>query len=206
MKRLALLMILGLFVAACGGDSGDDATDTTAASGSEPTTTAVQADDDAADDEPADTATTADQGSSESSSDVEGVGVGTATIGGETFEFGDAGQPGLQCLPDAFGVAFLAALQRLDGDGGISLGIPFPGEEDTVGSQPEIQVSADDDEWFANEEWAAERDIAAGSSQVDTYEIDGNTIRGTATFYNRDAQFGEPEEIETGTFEVTCAG
>lgn len=203
MRRLALLSVLALLIAACGGDSGDDTAATQADTGSD-TTTAQESDPES--ESPDTTAAPSGGDDDGSSSDVDGIGVGTVTIGGETFEFGDAGQPGLQCMPEAFGVAFLAALQRTDGDGGINLGIPFPGEEDTAGIMPELQVSADDAEWFANEEWAAERDIPAGSSQVDSYEIDGNTIRGTATFYNRDSQFGEPEEIETGTFEVTCAG
>ena len=200
MKRLIVLATLGLLFAACGGDTSEgDSPDTTAAPTAD-TTTAP-----ASDDEPA-ASTTVPPDDGEDSTSVEGVGVGTVTIGDETFEFGDLGQPGLQCDPEAFGVGFLAALQSTDGnDGTLSVGIPFPGEEETAGIMPQLLVSIGDLDWMANEELAAEQEIT-GSSQVDSYEIDGNTISGTATFAERNSQFSGDLVVETGTFEVTCAG
>lgn len=203
MKRLSVLAVLILIIAACGGDSEGDGDDTSVPD--EPATTAPQADEPDTPDATAAPAGDADDGGD--APDVEGVGVGTATIAGETYQFGDAGQPGLQCRADAFGAAFLAALQRVDGgDGVIVLGIPLPGEEDTAGILPELEVRVGDISWMANEERAAERSIPAGSSQVDSYEVEGNTISGTATFYDDDSQFTDELVVETGTFEVTCAG
>ena len=44
-----------------------------------------------------------------------------------------------------------------------------------------------------------------GCSQVDSVEIDGSTVRGTATFVRQFSVIGggEPETM-TGTFEATC--
>lgn len=205
MRLLVLVFGMALLIAACGGDSGDESSDTTVADATE-TTATPQSDGTTGEDTPAATTTTAGQTDDGGGGDVSGVGVGTATIAGETYEFGDIGQPGLQCMPAAFGVAFLAALQSTDGNDGVMVvGIPFPGEEETAGLLPELEVRVGDSTWLANEERAAEGDIPAGSSQVDSYEINGNTITGTATFYDRDSSFGGDLVVEEGTFELTCA-
>lgn len=42
-------------------------------------------------------------------------------------------------------------------------------------------------------------------SQVDSVEIDGSTVRETATFVRQSSLFGGGEvETMTGTFEATC--
>ena len=59
---------------------------------------------------------------------------------------------------------------------------------------------------MANQEKAELNGIPAGSSQVDSYEIDGDTITGTATFYEVNSSYGDGDLIvEQGTFEVTCS-
>ena len=210
MKRLTLLAVVVLVVAACGGGSGGDSTVSTASGGTE--TTAAAGTDITAAPSPDDTdpAATTTAPPDDGGGAVEGAGIGTATIAGVTYEFGDLGRPGLQCMPSSFGVAFLAALDATDGRGGaIVVGIPFEGEEDTAGILPELGVSGDDLEWMANEARAAEQGIPAGSSQVDSYEINGNTISGSATFVEVNSTYGASAAdfvVETGTFEVTCAG
>lgn len=213
MRLLVSIVGMALLIAACGGDSGDestdatvaDATDTTAADASD-TTTAPEPDDSG---EATTTTTASDDG--DDAGAAGGVSTGTVTVGGETYEFLDTGFPGIQCDPDAFGVAFLAGLQTEEATDGVVgslvVGIPFPGEEETAGLMPEVQASVGDVEWIANPEHAELNGIPAGSSQVDAYEIDGNTITGTATFYERNSSFGDAADliVETGTFEVTCA-
>lgn len=202
MRRLWILAIFALVLAACGGGEADPTNDTetpgTTAQGAPATT---QGNDSSS----ATTEAPSDGGGSSG-----GVSTGTVTIGNETYEYEDTGFPGLRCDPDAFGVAFLAALQSSEGAvdgkiGSLVVGIPFKGEEATAGILPELSASVGDLDWQANEARAAERDIPAGSSQVDSYEIDGNTISGTATFYEENSSFsGGDLVVEKGTFEVTC--
>jgi hypothetical protein len=47
--------------------------------------------------------------------------------------------------------------------------------------------------------------LQPGMSQVDSVEIDGSTVRGTATFVRELSLFvGDEPEVVTGTFEATC--
>lgn len=50
----------------------------------------------------------------------------------------------------------------------------------------EVEDEAADIVWIASEEWAATNGIE-GSSQIDSYEIEGLTASGTATFISRRA-------------------
>ncbi len=42
-------------------------------------------------------------------------------------------------------------------------------------------------------------------AQVDSFEVDGNTATGSATFVVN-FQFGSEPETAPGTFEITCGG
>jgi len=206
-RRMTMFLSIGMLVAACGGDAGDDPTETIASDSSE--TSAPQSSEDEQPDTTAaapaeDDGDTADSGGDASS--------GTVVIAGESYEFIDNGFPGLQCMPDSFGVAFIAALQPVEGEvdgviGGLTVAVPFEGEGEVAGILPAVSISVGELEWIADEEHAELNDLPAGSSQVDSYEIDGNTISGAATFYERNSSFtGNPDDliVETGTFEVTC--
>ena len=46
--------------------------------------------------------------------------------------------------------------------------------------------------------------LEPGMGQVDSVEIDGSTVRGTATFFNQLSLFTDNIETATGTFEATC--
>lgn len=46
--------------------------------------------------------------------------------------------------------------------------------------------------------------VEPGMSQVDSVEIDGQTVHGTATFLRQNSLFSGDVETATGTFEATC--
>ena len=65
-----------------------------------------------------------------------------------------------------------------------------------------------DDDWVADEADTTftESDVVEpGMSQVDSVEIDGSTVRGSASFVRLNSVFGGGDvETATGTFEATC--
>lgn len=212
MRKIAMLTLaMALTLAACGGgDEGSSDTTTTSTDNGQTGTTQPPATDQTTQPAPAATTTTAAPSDEGQSSGADGS-EGSVTIAGETYLFADTGFPGLQCMPKAFNVAFIAALRQVDEngselDGSISVGIPFPGQEETAGIVPELNVSVGDKTWIASPDHAELNSIPAGSSQVDDYEINGDTVSGTATFYDEDSSFGGGDlVVEQGTFELTCA-
>lgn len=217
-KWVSILAAVSVVVAACGG-SGDGA-DTGQAD--DVTTTQAAPSDGGGEETPATTAAAdeseAGDAGSQDPPEAAGVGTATVTIDGETHTFGDAGIAS-QCRPDFFGV-FLVTLS-LTGDDGTSrleagsLSLALLQEDadpEELDQRPEVVVSivATDQEWIASEEKAEEFELEPGTSQVDSYTIDGNTVTGTATFFEEDSYFavagGSADSIETatGTFEVTC--
>lgn len=198
--RRVLPLVIVLVMAACGGDSGDEGAD-------EPTTptqaqtTQAPANDDGADD----TTTTAPAASG---SEGSGPSTATVTIGDQTYEFSTEGALVAQCLTDLFGI-FSVQLPAAGGaDGSVRIVALLEGTDpDVVGEVNAIEVDTGDDDWIADE---ADTVILGsdllepGDSQVDSVEVDGSTVRGTATFVRGNSLFtGEPE-IVTGTFEATC--
>ncbi len=131
-----------------------------------------------------------------------------ATIGGETYNFSTEGAVVAQCKTDLFGV-FSVQLPMVDGDGNISIVALREGTDPAVVEQVNaVGISVGDEEWIADEAnglFEASDALQPGMSQVDSVEIDGSTVRGTATFVRQLSVFGggEPETL-TGTFEATC--
>ena len=132
-----------------------------------------------------------------------------ATIGGETYNFSTEGALVAQCQTDMFGV-FSVQLPMADGgDGGINIIALREGTDPAVVDQVDaVTVSVGDDDWVADESsdlFDMSDTLQPGMSQVDSVEIDGSTVRGTATFVRQLSVFGggEPETV-TGTFEATC--
>jgi hypothetical protein len=208
-RVLRLSVVMLLLLAACGG-SGGDGSDEAASNDSDDqpnTTQPAVSEEDSGQTQTPTTTTSPSDGGEGSRSDAS---TGMVTVAGESYDFADTGFPGLQCEPSSFNVAFLAALRFVDENGGeldgsLSLGVPFKGEEETAGIMPEVSASVGDLKWIASPEHAELNNIPVGSSQVDSYEIAGNTISGTATFYEENSSFGGGELIvEQGTFEVTC--
>jgi len=210
-RSLILLLAAALVFAACGGSDGTgDAQATTSPASDDNETEATTASASDETDPTTATPTTGDAGG-ETDAPAPDASVGTLTVAGETYLFADTGFPGLQCMPSAFGVAFLSGLQFVDEngeglDGSLAVNIPFKGEEETAGILPAVTGNVGDLEWIADPEHADLNSIPQGSSQVDSYEINGNTITGAATFYEENSSFGGSDLIvEQGTFEVTCA-
>ena len=71
-----------------------------------------------------------------------------------------------------------------------------------------VEVSVGDEDWVADEAsdlFDMSDALQPGMSQVDSVEIDGSTVRGTATFVRELSLFvGDEPEVVTGTFEATC--
>ena len=209
MKRLlAMAAALVLVVAACGGGSGDDATES---GGDQPNPTQPPATQPAADDDGSDGTTppAADVGEDTSDSDGSGPSTATVTLGDQTFDFSTEGALVAQCVPDLYGT-FSIQLPMVDGGaGGVHIVVLHEGTDpDVVGVVNSVEVRVGDEDWKADEaqsEFDQSGGLEPGMSQVDSVEIDGRTVRGTATFVRQLSLFSEGEvETVTGTFEATC--
>lgn len=215
MRRLFVLVAAILLVgAACGGGSDDTAAD----SGSdEPGTTAAVTTEAMSEDTmeettaPPTTTATADDSSGD---DSEGSGPSTATVTleGETYSFSTEGAIVAQCLTDLFGI-FSVQLPMVDesgapADGGVSIVALRAGTDpEQVQEVNAIRVSVGDEDWVADEAdmmFDNSDALEPGMSQVDSVEIDGRTVRGTATFFRQNSLFSGDVETATGTFEATC--
>lgn len=156
-----------------------------------------------------------------SDSAVSGMGTASVTFDDNTYLFGAKGSPVAQCEPDLFGV-FLVVLSMIDPSGdpipqsGIQLTLLNEGVDPVkVGQQNSANVTID----TRGQEWTADpaalevfAELEPGSSQVDSYDIDGNHVAGTATFFERNSYFAHvgdsahPVDVAQGTFEATCGG
>jgi len=136
-----------------------------------------------------------------------GSGTGSITLGDESFEL--AIGPGTGLCRDVFGI-IQAGGQVTDGRDieGEFMIPPLDWETYTDGRYDppsvdlEITSTGDDNaHWRADAAWAEEND-KVGMSQVDSYEKDGLTASGTATFAH--AWNLQAESVQ-GSFEVSCA-
>ncbi|MGA9596287.1 MAG: hypothetical protein WBV06_09025 [Acidimicrobiia bacterium] len=211
MRRLNVLVVaILLAVAACGGDSADTGADgtsdepgTTAAVTTEASSAGVGTEE-----------TTAPPTTTGSADDSEGSGPSTATVTleGETYNFSTEGAVVAQCLTNLFGI-FSIQLPMIDeggakAKGSVSIVALHEGTDpDVVGEVNSIDVGIGDEDWVADEASPMFENFDAlqpGMSQVDTMEIDGRTVRGTATFFRQNSLFTDEVETATGTFEATC--
>lgn len=204
-----MLGALMLAVAACGGGSNDGATGD---NGDQPAPT------EAGNTQPTD----ADGGSDDTTppagdvgSDSEGSGPSTAsvTLGDETYTFSTEDGPIAQCLTDLYGVF---SVQLPGVDGGIQIAVLHEGTDPAeIDQLNEVRVSVGDEDWVADESdeefglFDTYEQLKPGMSQVDSVEIDGRTVRGTATFVRLlSLQPLQPDQVDveivTGTFEATC--
>ena len=152
--------------------------------------------------------TTAPTEASEGDSEGSGPSMATVTIGDETYSFSTEGAVVAQCLTDLFGI-FSVQLPEVDGDGGVAIVALREGTDpETVGEVNSIEVEVGDETWVADEAdgiFDQFEQLEPGMSQVDSVEIDGRTVSGTATFVRQNSLFGGGDvETATGTFEATC--
>lgn len=214
MRRLiTLATVLALMVAACGGNTGDSDTD---GGGDQPDTTQADTtqptDDDGSSEE---TTPPVDDGGDDDSTGSEGDGPSTATVtlGDETYNFSTEGAVVAQCLTDLFGI-FSIQLPRVDdggaqAEGSVAIVVLREGTDpDTVGEVNSVRLDVGDETWVADEAdevLTQTEQFEPGMSQVDSVEIEGRTVRGTATFIKQGSLFGGGDvETMTGTFEATC--
>lgn len=211
MRLLTLFISVVLLIAACGGNSGEEV-DETGSEQPETTqgeTTQPAADDDADSEEVTPPAADDDSGGSEGS----GPSTATATLGDETYTFSTEGAVVAQCLTDLFGI-FSIQLPRIDdsgapADGSVSIVVLHEGTDpETVGQVNSVRLDVGDETWVADEaDMMFEQSdvLEPGMSQVDSVEVDGSTVRGTATFFRQGSLFGGGEvETMIGTFDATC--
>lgn len=200
-KTMVLAVLMALLAAACGGgESSDDDGATTTTS---PTSTTGDA--------PAATTTTTED--REPAPPAGDVNVATVSIDGTEYVFDVTPDAIYRCDPNFFG-AFWAIGVSADGSGGsLELLLPPEGDEN-FDDPPAVKVTDDgnDLEWRADPEfWATYDQLAGLAIGVDSWEVDGSSVTGTATFLESNAGYafiggtGEEPSPVPGTFSVTCA-
>ena len=206
MKLMVLTGALLLPLAACGGSDGSS----DEGSGDATTPVEVLTDDGGTAANDVSDATTPAPPTDEGGEDTGGSGPSTAsvTIGGETYDFTTEGAVVAQCKSDLFGM-FSAQLPMADGNGNIGIVALREGTDPAVVEQVNaVTVSVGDEDWIADESsglFDASDALQPGMSQVDSVEVVGSTVRGTATFVRELSLFtGGEVETATGTFEATC--
>ena len=201
MRRLFVLgAVMALVMAACGGGSEDGADREGDAPGQTQATQPESGNDD----------TNPDPSGSDDG-EGEGPSTATVTIGGETYTFSSEGAVVAQCVPDLFGIMSvqlpLVDANGQPGDGGIQIIALHEGTDPAVVEQNNlVQVTIGDVDWVADPEdvrIAGNPDLE-GKSQVDSVQVNGNTVTGTATFVGSQSLFGADSDMATGTFEATC--
>lgn len=136
-----------------------------------------------------------------------GSGTGSITLGDETFEL--AIGPGTGICRDVFGIIQASGTVTDGRDIKGEFSIPpldwesfSDGRYDPPSVDLEITSTGDDNaHWRADAAWAEENG-KVGKSQVDSYEKDGLTASGTATFANA---WNSAAESVQGSFEIDCA-
>jgi len=139
--------------------------------------------------------------------DGSGPSTATVTLGDMTYNFSTEGALVAQCKTDLFGI-FSLQLPMVDGEGGIQIIVLHDDTDPSVVEQVNaVRVNVGDDDWVADEAsdlFDASETLEQGMSQVDSAEMSGSTVRGTATFVRQLSVFSGEEETMTGTFEATC--
>ena len=200
MRLLAIAIVLLFGVAACGGDSDDSAAD----DGTQPTSTQAATSDDGSD---GSTSPSTDDGGDGAQPEGSGESTATVMVGDQTYNFSTEDALVAQCKTDLFGI-FSVQLPRVDGKGSVQIVILHPDTDSAVvGQVNAVSVSIDDEDWLADEAsdmFDASATLEPGMTQVDSAEIDGSTVRGTATFVRQLSLFTGEVETATGSFEATC--
>lgn len=194
-KLAALVFSFALLGTACGGETTDETTatpdaPTTTAAGSGGSTTAAPA-------ESSTTTSMAPEGGAASGD----VNKATVTIDGQEYLFDvDMSVVG-RCEADFFG-AFWVIAGAADGSSASLEMFIVPEGDTTHNETPRISVNLKDGE---GRDWNADADggqgVTAGTSQIDTFTIDGNSVTGTASFVDIYAGDGATAQ---GTFSATC--
>lgn len=137
------------------------------------------------------------------------VSMAEVTIDGTTYSFGDFG-PAIQCEADFFG-GYTATLRSEDGSGvfGIELWPEGQGGDRVNKANALITVDGVELDLTANPDqeanWPA---VEAGTSLVQSFQIDGNRATGVASFIDDEVAYDAslfPLDPIIGEFVVVCA-
>jgi hypothetical protein len=198
--RRAIVLFCGvlLVAAACGGESTEDG-------GDQPTATQPADDGGSNDSVPEDQApptTEANNGNVDSGG--EGPSTASVTIGDVTYEFSSEEVQIAQCLSDLFGTMVVNLPLANGDDGSIEIIALHEGTDPAVIEvDNRVHVSIGDFDWWADPLEINLGPDEAAVSLVESVNVDGSTLTGTATFVGRDLTIREWETV-TGTFEATC--
>jgi hypothetical protein len=198
MPLLGLIALLSVSLVACGG--GDDDAGGNGADAALPT--ASDSGDGGDDNGPGD-----DAGNDDDSNGLNfGSGTAVVTVGDARYEFDLTA--GSSVCRDVFDGLQLVGASDESRDITVDMWIP-PTDWATYADErydaPSIEVQDDtlNVDWLADP--ASVRNLAEGSSQVDSYDKDGLTAAGTATFVDtRALDRGESPASVQGTFQVSC--
>jgi hypothetical protein len=143
-----------------------------------------------------------------------GTGSASIELDGELYEFSTAVETAesilyLGACQSVFGIVVANLTLADGGDATVDMQIP-PVDWDTYDdgryspARIEIRINQPYQSWVADSEWASVNGVD-GQSQVDTFERDGTSATGTATFLEQTAFFADPVSVPVqGTFEVRC--
>ena len=199
---LGLMMGLALVIASCGGDSAEDDPTTTAAVNAPASTAATTTTSPTASTE-APAETTAAPEEPEDSGSGSGLAPNqiTVTIDGAEYMFDVEKNVVGRCDPDFFG-AFWVIASAADGSSASLEMFLVPDGNTNHDETSRLSVNLKDAE---GRDWNADEDggqgVTAGTSQIDSFAIDGNSVTGSASFVDIYAGDGATAQ---GTFEATC--
>lgn len=196
LRGISVAVVIALLATACGGgsDSGGETSDPTDTRVLETTGSTATNDEPATTPAPADTAAPSESAGGDESYAI-------VTIGDETYEFAPTGFLTERCDPDFFGgywVLFTTGIVLLlEGENW---------EEQGVDQTPNLQITPEgtDLEFIADPETTLPG-VQPGQSQIDSFQFEGGSASGTATFVESSAVYAGNIEPVTGTFETFCA-
>ena len=191
--RTTLTMFFVLVVAGCGGGD-DDAPSTTQQPAAE-----NDAGGDTGDDEGA----AADDVAEDPVEGGSGANTAVVTVGDETYEIEWEAGAITRCDTDFFGGFWALGSGANDGPGLEAQFWPDDAADPTQTTKIKVSAGGDGPSWSADPDQTIGEGVADWPARVDSFEISGNTVTGSATFVGQ-FDFDEEPVGVPGTFEITC--
>lgn len=200
-STVVLLSVIGLLAAACG-SSADPTASPVAPATSAPALSEAPAPTDESSDELTNEPTEAPADEPAEAPSTSGDDTAAVTIGDTTYEFDASVNIIGRCDPDFFGAFWVSGAGTTDASAVLNM-LLIP--EDAVNHQETstITVNLKDSEgrnWRADEDGGESAE--AGESRVTSFEIDGKTVTGTASFVDT---YTPERPTAEGTFTASCS-